>query len=208
MGPIQVGKEAHSEEDRDLVGRSQKGDEKAFEELVRKYQQTIFNVVYHNIGYRADVEDIAQKIFAKIYFSLPRFDNRRPFFPWLYRIAINQCYDELRRMRRRKYRTFTELNLEETDAIDRLMSQKEVPAASADERSELHALLHKLLDQMPEPQKKAIVLRDLDDVPYEKMAEIMGCSEQAARLKVFRARARLRDLMERTLRRKELTARR
>lgn len=208
MGSIQVGKEAHSEEDRDLVGRSQKGDEKAFEELVRKYQQTIFNVVYHNIGYRADVEDIAQKIFAKIYFSLPRFDNRRPFFPWLYRIAINQCYDELRRMRRRKYRTFTELNLEETDAIDRLMSQKEVPAASADERSELHALLHRLLDQMPEPQKKAIVLRDLDDVPYEKMAEIMGCSEQAARLKVFRARARLRDLMERTLRRKELTARR
>ncbi len=204
MGPIQVGKETQTEEDRDLVGRCQKGDEKAFEELVHKYQQTVLNVVYHNIGYRADVEDIAQKVFAKLYFSLPRFDNRRPFFPWLYRIAINQCYDELRRMRRRKDRTFTELSLEETDAIERLMSQSEVPAE--EERSELHALLHKLLDQMPEQQKKAVVLRDLDDVPYEKMAEIMGCSEQAARLKVFRARARLRDLMEKTLRRKELAA--
>ncbi len=208
MGSIHVGKEAHTEEDRDLVGRCQKGDEQAFEELVRKYQQTVFNVVYHNIGYHADVEDIAQKIFAKIYFSLPKFDNRRPFFPWLYRIAINQCYDELRRMRRRKYRTFTELSLEETEAIERLMSQNEVPPESPEERSELHALLHKLLNQIPEQQKKAIVLRDLDDVPYEKMAEIMGCTEQAARLKVFRARARLRDLMEKTLRRKELAAKR
>jgi RNA polymerase sigma-70 factor (ECF subfamily) len=202
-----VGKEVHTEEDRELVGRCQKGDEKAFEELVSKYQQTVLNVVYHNIGYRADVEDVAQKIFSKIYFSLPKFDNKRPFFPWLYRITINQCYDELRRTRRRKYRTFTELNLEETDAIEKLMNQNETAPVPADEGREMHALLHKLLDQIPAQQKAAIVLRDLEEVPYEKMAKIMGCTEQAARLKVFRARARLRDLMEKAMRRKELAVR-
>jgi RNA polymerase sigma-70 factor (ECF subfamily) len=202
-----VGKEEQAEEDRELVGRCQQGDERAFEELVHKYQQIVFNVIYHNIGYRADVEDVAQKVFSKIYFSLPKFDNKRPFFPWIYRIAVNQCYDELRRARRRKYRTFTELSLEDTEAIDKLINQHEPPPLSAEDNREMYALLHKMLDQIPAQQKKALVLRDLEDVPYEKMAEILGCSEQAARLKVFRARARLRDLMDRSLRRKELAAR-
>jgi RNA polymerase sigma-70 factor, ECF subfamily len=202
-----LGKEAQTEEDRELVGRSQKGDESAFEALVLKYQQTIFNIVFHNIGYRADVEDVAQKVFSKVYFSLPKFDNKRPFFPWLYRIAINQCYDELRRARRRKYKTFTELSLEDTDAIEKLMNQNEPPAVAQDDNREMHELLHKLLDQIPEQQKAALVLRDLEDVPYEKMADILKCTEQAARLKVFRARARLRDLMERALRRKKLSGR-
>ncbi len=200
-----MGKEAQTEEDRELVGRSQKGDESAFEALVLKYQQTVFNIVFHNIGYRADVEDVAQKVFSKIYFSLPKFDNKRPFFPWLYRITINQCYDELRRARRRKYKTFTELSLEETDAIEKLMNQNEPPPAAQEDNREMHELLHKLLDQIPEQQKAALVLRDLEDVPYERMAEILKCTEQAARLKVFRARARLRDLMERALRRKKLS---
>lgn len=200
-------REAHTEEDRELAGRCQKGDEQAFEKLVRKYQQSVFNLIYHNIGYRADVEDVAQKIFSKIFFSLPKFDNKRPFFPWLYRIAVNQCYDELRRARRRKVRTFTELSMEDADAIEKLMNQNETAPVPAEDSQEMHALLYKLLDQIPEQQRSAIVLRDLEDVPYEKMAEIMKCSEQAARLKVFRARARLRDLMEKALRRQERAVR-
>jgi RNA polymerase sigma-70 factor (ECF subfamily) len=83
------------------------------------------------------------------------------------------------------------------------MNQSVVAPTPADESQELHQLLHKLLEQLPEQQRSAIVLRDLEDVPYEKMAETMNCSEQAARLKVFRARARLRELMEKALRRKE-----
>ncbi len=200
-----MGKETQVEDDRELVGRCQRGEERAFEELVLKYQQTIFNVVHHNMGYRAEVEDVAQKIFSKVYFSLPKFDNKRPFFPWLYRIAINQCYDELRRSRRRRVRTFTELSMDESDAIEKMASRPDsVPVTQEDSR-ELHELLHKMLDQIPEQQKAALVMRDLEEVPYEKMAEIMQCTEQAARLKVFRARTRLRDLMERALRRRELS---
>jgi RNA polymerase sigma-70 factor (ECF subfamily) len=198
-----VGKESYVEEDRELVGRCQKGEELAFEELVLKYQQTVFNLVYHNIGYRNDVEDIAQKIFAKIYFSLPKFDNKRPFFPWLYRIAINQCYDELRRARRRKVHTFTELSLEETESIEKLINQRELVPETPEDRRDLYALLHKMMNELPDQQRTAIVLRDLELVPYGKMAEIMKCTEQAARLKVFRARTRLRDLMEKALRRQQ-----
>ena len=202
-----MGKDPYSEDDSDLIRRCKKGDESAFEEIVRKYQQTVFNVVYHNIGHRGDVEDVAQKIFTKVYFSLSKFDDNRPFFPWLYRIAINQCYDELRRLRRQKVRTFTELNLEDTDRIEALVSQNEIPPSSPQDSKEIHALLLKLLGGLPDRQKMAIVLRDIEDVSYERMAEILNCTDQAARLKVFRARSRLKQLVERALRRKELASR-
>ncbi len=190
-------------EDLDLVRRCQSGDDTAFEELVRKYQQTLFNVIHHNMGRRNDVEDIAQKIFSKLYFSLRKFDANRPFFPWVYRIAINQCYDELRRTRRRRSITFSELNLEETENIENLLKQDEVQETSAEERKELHELLYKMLDRLPEKQRKALVLRDLEDVPYDQMAQLLQCTEQAARLKVFRARNRLRDLVVKAMRRRE-----
>jgi RNA polymerase sigma-70 factor, ECF subfamily len=182
-----------------LVIRSQEGDQLAFEELVRKYQQVILNLAYHYISRRDEIEDIAQKVFLKVYFSLPKFDTKRPFFPWLYRIAINQCYDELRRAKRQKVHTFSELSLEETSHIEKLINQSEVLPSSVENRQEMHALLHRMLDQLPSHQKMAVVLRDIEQIPYVKMAEILKCTEQAARLKVFRARIRLKTLMEKAL---------
>jgi RNA polymerase sigma-70 factor, ECF subfamily len=194
-----VWKEPYADEDRELVARCQKGDSLAFEELVRRHQQTVMNLAYHYLGHQNDIEDVSQKIFTKIYFSLPKFDIRRPFFPWLYRIAINQCYDELRRIRRMKIRTFSELNTEETNNIENLISMQEFTPAADDDRREMHALLHKMLDQLPDQQRLAVVLRDIEAIPYSKMAEILKCTEQAARLKVFRARTRLKTLVEKAL---------
>jgi RNA polymerase sigma-70 factor (ECF subfamily) len=195
-----VSKEPYPDEDYDLVIQCRQGDPHAFEELVRKYQQIVLNLVYHYMGHRNDVEDIAQKIFIKIYLSLPKFDDRRPFFPWLYRIAVNQCYDELRRIRRRRVRTFSELSLEEAGRVEKLISQSDVSPVSDEDRQEMRALLYRLLDRLPDQQRLAIVLRDLETISYKKMAEILKCSEQAARLKVFRARVRLKSLMEKALR--------
>jgi RNA polymerase sigma-70 factor (ECF subfamily) len=199
-----VDKGAQQEDDRLLVERCQKGDELAFEELVRKYQQSVFNLIHHNLGYAGDVEDVAQKIFIKIYFSLPKFDNKRPFFPWLYRIAVNQCYDELRRIRRHRVHTFTELSLEDNSCIEKLINQNDPsPPPTSGEQKELQSLLLKLLDQLPAQQRMAIVLRDLEDIPYDKLSKIMNCSEQAARLKVFRGRNCLRKLVEKAQRRQK-----
>ncbi|NWG12002.1 MAG: RNA polymerase sigma factor [Acidobacteria bacterium] len=195
------------EEDHDLVGRCKKGDEQAFEELVRKYQQTVFNLIFHHLGHCSDIEDIAQKIFIKVYFSLERFDNKRPFFPWLYRIILNQCYDELRHTRRQRVHTFTDLSLQEVESIERLIGQGDQALPPEGDRQELYSLLYRLLDQLPDKQRTAVVLRDLEEVPYERIAEMLGWTEQAARLKVFRGRARLRELMVKALRKKE-TARR
>ncbi len=195
-------KEPYADEDRELVTRCRQGDSLAFEELVKKYQQTILNLAYHYLGYQKDFEDVAQKIFTKIYFSLPKFDTRRPFFPWLYRIAVNQCYDELRRMRRLKVRTFSELSTEETSSVENLISQNDTSVASDEDRREMFVLLQKMLDQLPDQQRMAIVLRDIEDLPYSKMAEMLKCTEQAARLKVFRARSRLKTLVDKALKTK------
>ncbi len=195
-------KEPYTDEDCELVARCRKGDNLAFEELVRKYQQTILNLAYHYLGYQRDFEDVAQKIFTKVYFSLPKFDLRRPFFPWLYRIAVNQCYDELRRMRRAKIRTFSELSTEETHSVENLISQPEISIATDEERREMFVLLQKLLAQLPDQQRMAIVLRDIEDISYTKMAAMLKCTEQAARLKVFRARARLKALVDKALKSK------
>jgi RNA polymerase sigma-70 factor (ECF subfamily) len=194
-----VGNEQYPDEDRGLVSRCRQGDPLAFEELVRKYQQPLLNLIYHYIGYRNDVEDVAQKIFTKVYFSLSKFDIKRPFFPWIYRIAINQCYDELRRIRRQKIRTFSELSLEESNRIESLISQNEAVPVSDEDRQEMSTLLNRVLDQLPDQQRLAIVLRDLEGIPYAKIAEMLKCTEQAARLKVFRARIRLKTLVEKKL---------
>ena len=196
-----MGKEQYPDEDRDLVARCCKGDPLAFEELVRKHQQMVLNLAYHYLGYQNDIEDVAQKIFTKVYFSLPKFDTRRPFFPWLYRIAINQCYDELRRLRRLKTRTFSELSFEETNSIENLISQQGAAPIHDESRKEMVALLYRMLDQIPDQQRQAVVLRDIEDVPYSRMAEMLQCTEQAARLKVFRARSRLKSLVEKALKR-------
>jgi RNA polymerase sigma-70 factor, ECF subfamily len=197
--------ELNCEEDRNLIGRCQDGDEAAFKCLVDKYQRELFHLVSWNVGSAAEAEDIVQEVLCKVYFSLRKFDNDRPFYPWLRRVAINQCYDELRRVRRRKIVRFTELSEQETRTLDRVMAtpQEDSSAPAPNNAEELRSLMQKVLDRLPEKQRMAIVLRDLKQVPYEEMAEIMKCSKQAVRLKVFRARARLRTLVTRALRRRE-----
>lgn len=197
--------EMDCEEDRGLILRCRGGDEVAFETLVKKYQGELFHLVSWNVGGGAEAEDIVQEVLCKVYFSLRRFDIERPFYPWLRRVAINQCYDELRRTRRRKIVRFTELSEHEALTLERYMASSHADSDTPSPGNEevLRALMQKVLDRLPEKQRMAIVLRDFKQVSYEDMAEVMKCSKQAVRLKVFRARARLRTLMMKSLRRQE-----
>lgn len=197
--------ELNCDEDRELIRRCQQGDDGAFESLVAKYQRELFHLVSWNVGSATEAEDVVQEILCKVYFSLRKFDNDRPFYPWLRKVAVNQCYDELRRVRRRRIVRFTELSEQDTRVIERLIATPEADPAAASPNSgeELRLLMQRVLDRLPEKQRMAIVLRDFKQVPYEEMAEILKCSKQAVRLKVFRARARLRNLVTKALRRQE-----
>lgn len=188
-----------NDDDPDLVKRCQKGDEAAFEALVRKYQQTVFNLVYHFLGGRMDLtEDVAQKVFIKLYLSLPKFKPGLPFYPWLYRITANQCYDELRKIKRNRIFTFTDLQADDSSAQERLI-HAHVPPPESGDQERLTVVLGKLMDALPKQYRTALILRDIQELTYEEVGAVFKCSVQAARLKVFRARLQMRKALKKLL---------
>lgn len=182
------------DEDTELIKLCLAGEDKAFAELVEKYQRMVFNIIYHLTGSRSEVEDIAQKVFTKVYFSLSRFRLGQPFAPWLYRITINQCYDELRQRRRRRLILFSEMEQQESNWLENTPGGIHPEPGEVLERAELKAVVRRLLDLLPRHYKAAIVLHDIEGLSYEEVAAIFGCSTRAARLRVFRARMRLKRL--------------
>src|SRR5580704_11025065 len=134
------GRKSRVEEDRELVGRAQKDDKAAFEELVKRHQSRVFAVAGGILRNREDVEDIAQQVFLKAYFSLKRFDQRAAFSTWLYKITVNECWDLLRKKKVRPLLYEAELSEEQVrqyqaseektdgapDVSERLASQEQV----------------------------------------------------------------------------------
>src|SRR5579863_5545252 len=112
------GRKSRVEEDRELVGRAQKDDKAAFEELVKRHQSRVFAVAGGILRNREDVEDIAQQVFLKAYFSLKRFDQRAAFSTWLYKITVNECWDLLRKRKVRPLVFEAELSEEQARQYD------------------------------------------------------------------------------------------
>jgi RNA polymerase sigma-70 factor, ECF subfamily len=180
-------------QDRTLISLSQEGDQGAFEALMRKYQHQLSTLVCWHAGPAADTDDILQLILCKVYFSLKKFDIDRPFYPWLRRIAVNRCFDERRRLRRRKALTFAELELEESS----LEGERPVHSSpySAINQQEMSDMLRRVIKMLPQEYQEVIILHHLQQMPYEEIGEILNCTPRAARVKACRARAALRKLL-------------
>jgi len=182
-------------QDRTLISRTQNGDHIAFEELVKKYRRQLLNLVCWHAGPAADTDDILQAILCKVYFSLKKFDLNRPFYPWLRRIAVNRCFDERRRLRRRKTMTFAELD------FDIPTVETETPLSFSsnhyanEKRNDLSDMLAVALKQLPSDYQQVLILHYLEQHPYEEIASMLDCSAQAARVKACRARASLRRIL-------------
>jgi len=182
-------------QDQSLISRSREGDHFAFETLVHKYHQQLSALVCWHAGPAADRDDILQLILCKVYFSLKSFDINRPFYPWLRRIAVNRCFDERRRLRRRKALTFAELELEEAG----IETERRIPSIlnhnSAATLREMSDMLRRVIRMLPEEYQEVLVLHHLQQMPYEEIGEILKCTPRAARVKACRARAALRRLL-------------
>ena len=182
-------------QDRSLISRTQNGDHIAFEELVQKYRHQLLNLVCWYAGRAADTDDIFQAILCKVYFSLKKFDLSRPFYPWLKRIAVNRCFDERRRLRRRKTITFAELDIDAPNAeVEALLSFPYNHYAS-EKRDDLNEMLAVALRQLTKDYQQVLILHYLEQLPYEEIASRLECTPQAARVKACRARAALRRIL-------------
>nr|MBF0682910.1 RNA polymerase sigma factor RpoE [Pseudomonas sp.] len=191
-----------SERDADavLVERVQRGDKRAFELLVIKYQRKIMRLLSRLIHDPAEAEDVAQDAFIKAYRAIPQFRGESAFYTWLYRIAVNTAKNHLVARRRRPSGSaqFENDDGETFDETDNL-SDINTPEAAFASR-EIADTVNQAIDALPEELRTAIVLREIEGLSYEEIAQSMGCPIGTVRSRIFRAReaiaSRLRPILD------------
>ena len=175
------------EVDQALVERVQRGDKKAFDLLVLKYQQKVANLVSRYIRDPGETLDVTQEAFIKAYRALPRFRGDSAFYTWLYRIAVNTAKNYLAAQRRRPMDI--ELDMQDPDQYGLHAKLKETDTPEAVTLSqELQETLERAIEALPDDLRTAIILRELDGMSYEEIAQTMDCPVGTVRSRIFRAR--------------------
>jgi RNA polymerase sigma-70 factor (ECF subfamily) len=173
-----------------LVRRVQARDELAFREIVERYQTKVFSIIYGILRNHNDAEDIAQQVFAKVYFSIRSFDFRSSLLTWIYKITVNECYDYLRKKRVRKlvYESdFSEEDAQRMEASDPAIDS----AAPIDKRLAQRDLVVKLLDKISPEDRSLILLKEVEGHSVEELAAMTGLNENTIKVKLFRTRQKL-----------------
>jgi RNA polymerase sigma factor RpoE len=173
--------------DLDLVNRVQKGDRRAFDILVRKYQHRVLGLIGRYISDWAEAQDVAQDAFIRAYRAIPNFRGESAFYTWLYKIAVNTAKNHLVSQRRRPQGADVELE----DAVY-LESASRLKDSSTPEREllrqEIEQNVFAAVESLPEDLRMAITLREVDGLSYEQIAEVMNCPIGTVRSRIFRAR--------------------
>lgn len=177
----------------ELVRRAQRGDTAAFGVLVTRYREMIYHLAVRTTGVEA-AEDLAQVAFLKAWEALPRFAGDAAFSTWLYRIALNGCYDYLRRRERQRHERLDDDALVIPDTYD--LAATVLAEAEASAR---HAALLAALDQLPADDRMLLALRVGEGWSYERIAADLGLNSKTVGTRLFRIRAKLRRLLVRAL---------
>jgi RNA polymerase sigma-70 factor (ECF subfamily) len=191
-------------DERELVTRAQNGDVEAYETLVRRHQQRVFAVVAGILHRPDEVEDIAQQVFLKAYLSLKRFDQRAAFGTWLYKIAVNECWDFLRKKKVRPLQY--EADLSEDQARQMTATLEDTSGGSAGDirkRLELREQINRLFEAIDERDRLMLILKEVEGFSVEEIGEILGLNVNTVKVRLFRARGRLVQLYRKRLQRKE-----
>ena len=167
------------EDDLELVGRARSGDAEAFAELVRRYERRVGAVLYRLLDDPRDVEEVVQDVFVQAWRSLDRFRGDAALFTWLYRIAVNEAL-----MRRRRRRP----------ALEPLEEAPDRPQDEPD--AELRAFLTARLRALPFEYRAPLVLRDVEGLSNQQVADVLGLSLAAAKSRIHRARMQIRAELE------------
>ncbi|HEY8568960.1 RNA polymerase sigma factor RpoE [Microbulbifer sp.] len=176
-----------SPSDQQLVERVQKGDKRAFDLLVLKYQHKIAAVVSRYINDHAEVNDVVQEAFIKAYRALANFRGESAFYTWMYRIAINTAKNYLVSRSRRPPSYDVDLEDAEFYSGAEMLRDIDTPENQLF-RDQLEATVHRAIRELPEDLRSAVTLRELEGLSYEEIAEVMGCPVGTVRSRIFRAR--------------------
>jgi RNA polymerase sigma-70 factor (ECF subfamily) len=182
--------------DQQLVERAQRGDKRAFELLVEKYQRKLARLVSRLVRDPGEVEDVTQEAFVKAYRALPSFRGDSAFYTWLYRIGINTAKNYLVAMGRRAP-TSTEVEAEEAEGFDsgELLRDINTPESLLLSK-EIAGTVNAAIEALPEELRSAIQLRELEGMSYEEIAKLMGCPVGTVRSRIFRAREAIAERLK------------
>ena len=176
-----------AETDQQLVERVQRGDSRAFDLLVLKYQHKIFGLISRYVHDADEVQDVAQEAFIKAYRALPKFRGDSQFYTWLYRIAVNTAKNHLVSRYRRP--PGSDVEVEDAEYYDGGEALRDIETPeSALFGAELKAVVEEAIANLPDDLKTAVTLREFDGLSYEDIADIMDCPVGTVRSRIFRAR--------------------
>ena len=189
-------------EERQLVRAAQKGDKAAFETLVQRHQHRVFAVVRGILKRQEDVEDIAQQVFVKAYFSLKRFDQRAAFSTWLYKITMNECWDLLRKRKARPLVYESDFSAEQSRQY--AAPEREVTRGpDTSDRMAMRERLEGMLSQLEKRDRAMLVLKEVEGFSVEEIADSMGLNANTVKVRLFRARRRIVEYCRRENREKK-----
>jgi RNA polymerase sigma factor (sigma-70 family) len=170
----------------DLIERCLRGDQQAWEQIVRSYRRKVFNVAYKFVGKHDEAEDLTQDIFLKIFKSLNTFDRRANFQTWLISVSRNLCIDHYRSVRKER-----ETIDRDVDPGDLMPVSHEVSPYAALEQRDRVTLLREALAELPETLRTAVLLRDIRELSYQEIADSLGLPEGTVKSRINRGRTEL-----------------
>jgi RNA polymerase sigma-70 factor (ECF subfamily) len=187
--------------DADLMLRVQRGDQRAFEDLVDKYKQPVMNLIYRTIGDATEAEDLCQNVFVQVFKSANRYRVSAKFSTWLYTITRNLCLNEIRRRSRHPANSFDAPHPENPDQpLRQFEDTRNASPPEALLHEELAQKIQQALAELPENQRTAILLCRQSELSYDDIAGVLGCSLSATKSLIHRGRETLKRKLKPYLR--------
>jgi RNA polymerase sigma-70 factor (ECF subfamily) len=184
---LRAGRAAASE-DAALVKRAQSGDQMAFREIVERYKTRVMSFVYRILRNPNDAEDVAQEVFASAFFALRDFELHHTLISWLYRIAVNESFEWLRKKRARPLVYESDLN---DDALQAIRNRQHTPASALDSVLARREMLVRLLSEIPPGDRSMLLLREVEGYSLDEIASVTGLTGNAIKVRLSRARKKL-----------------
>ncbi len=184
--------------DLEIVELCQVGNKEAFQELVKRYQKNVFALLYQLAPEWRDLNDLSQEVFIRVYRGVHNLRNAKIFKSWLNQIVLNLFYDELRKRPRRIKTISMDQTYEDDGGENEFIKEVKDSRLKPDEiisNNETKEAIKKAMAQLPEQFRTAIVLRELQGMQYEEIAELLGCALGTVKSRIWRARERLQELL-------------
>ena len=181
----------------ELIRRVQKGDSETFGLLVEKYQPRIFSILFHLVRRRDEVEDLAQEVFFKAFRAIRSYNFQSSFATWLSRIAVNHCYDYLRKVRTSRISYYSAMAEDSVQELVRTMESPEPQGLDHGEKLALRDFVAKLLARAPADDRIILALKELEDYSVEEIASLLNLKSSTVKVRLHRARKRMVEDLER-----------